>query len=87
MRRAIVEDTQHLLTNSSLDTMPKETDINIHEARLAACYDLAYRMNHPRIYRLAKTPVLVSDATLTFFGYLNPQDRIQDIAQISFKMD
>ncbi len=38
MRRAIVEDTQHLLTNSSLDTMLKETDINVNEARLTACY-------------------------------------------------
>lgn len=85
IRRAIVEDGQHLLTNSSLRAMFKEHKLDDDKDKIASCYDLAYRMDHPHLYRLSEKPVLNSEYSLNFLWVnLNPQDRIQNAAQNIF---
>ncbi len=85
IRKAIVADTQHLLTNSSFMAMMREHGLDSQEDKMQACYDLAYRMNHPNIYRISATPTLPSDYTLNFLWVnLNPQDRILGVAQNIF---
>lgn len=85
IRKAIVEDTQHVLTNSSLFAMLKEHKIDNDEGKIADCYSLAYCSKHPYIYRLSQTVVLASKYTLNFLWVnLNPQDRIADSAQNIF---
>ncbi len=87
MRLAILEDGQHVLTNQSLYEM-----IPIHESegfdknKLNLCYDLAHRLYHPHIYHPSTMPVTPNEYTLNFLWInLNPQDRIQNIAQNIFK--
>ena len=83
IRRAIAE--KQVTTNSSLIAQLKENEIEDDEKKVAACYDLAYRMNCPDIYRLSQTPILPGDYSLNFLWVnLNPQDRVQDIAQNIF---
>lgn len=85
IRKAILEDEQHLLTNSSLMGMLKECKLDTDEEKVNGCYDLAYRTNHPYIYPVSPTPVPTSAYTLNFLWVnLNPQDRIQDAAQHIF---
>lgn len=85
IRKAIVEDKGHTLNNSSLIALLKEHALEVNEEKLTACYDLAYRLNHPYIYRLSRTPILSSDYSLNFLWVnLNPQDRIKDTAQNIF---
>ncbi len=65
--------------------MLKEHALEADQEKLTACYDLAYRLNHPYIYRLSRTPILSSDYSLNFLWVnLNPQDRIKDMAQNIF---
>lgn len=87
IHRAIIEDhEEHLLTNSSLAAMLKEHELDRDEIHIEACCDLAYRINHPNIYRLSKTSVLPVDYTINFLWInLNPQDRVRDAAQNIFK--
>lgn len=86
LRRAIVEDKEPLFTNHTLMEKLEEYQLNTDEAKIIACYDLAYRLNNPHIYRLAKTAILTDAYTLNFLWInLNPQDRIQDTAQNIFK--
>jgi hypothetical protein len=86
IRRKIVEDKQYLLTNNSVIEMLKEHDLDQHIEKVASCYDLAYLMNHPHIYQLAPEPVSTSEYTLNFLWVnLDPQDRIQNLAQNIFK--
>lgn len=86
IRRTIVEDEQHRLTNSTLIEMLKENGLDTQEDKLAACYDLAYRMNHPYIYCLSSTTISADAYTLNFLWVnLNPQDRLHDLAQNIFK--
>jgi len=85
IRRKIVEDEQHVLTNSTFMAMLNEYGINA-QGEIAACYDLAYRMNHPYIYCLASDTVSADAYTLNFLWVnLNPQDRMNDLAQNIFK--
>lgn len=85
IRRTIVEDVGHVLNNSSLIALLKEHALEADEDKLTACYDLAYRLNHPYIYRLSRTPILPSDYSLNFLWVnLNPQDRVTDTAQSIF---
>jgi hypothetical protein len=86
IRRTIAEDKERLLTNSSLLTMLQEHGLHDQEDKVASCYDLAYRVNHPNLYRLAQTVPPPGDYTLNFLWVnLNPQDRVQDIAINIFK--
>lgn len=86
IRRAIVEDEHHSLTNSALIDMLKEHHLDNNEEKIIECCDLAYRLNHPYIYRVSQAPVLTNDYSLNFLWVnLNPQDRIQDVAQNIFK--
>lgn len=85
IRKAIVADEDHTLNNNSLIALLKEQSLEKDEERLTACYNLAYRLNHPYIYRLSRTPILSSDYNLNFLWVnLNPQDRIEDTAQNIF---
>lgn len=86
IRRLIVEDKQHALSNHSLMNMLKELGLDRDERKISDCYDLAYRLNHPYIYPISKIPVPTSDYNLNFLWVnLNPQDRIQNMAQNIFK--
>lgn len=85
IRKAIVEDKDHAINNSSLIALLEEHALEADEEKLTACYDLAYRLNHPYIYRLSRIPILSSDYSLNFLWVnLNPQDRIKDTAQNIF---
>ncbi len=85
IRRTIVEDKGHALNNSSLIALLKEYALEVDEKTLTACYDLAYRVNHPYIYRLSRAPILPSDYSLNFLWVnLNPQDRVTDTAKSIF---
>lgn len=85
IRKTIIEDEQHFLNNSSLFEMFKHYGLDHNEEKMAACYDLAFRINHPYIYPLAQKPVLASDYSLNFL-WVNeyPQNRNQDNAQNIF---
>ena len=85
IRKAIVEDEGHILNNSSLIALFKQHSLEANEEKLNKCYNLAYRLNHPYIYRLFRKPILSSDYNLNFLWVnLNPQDRIEDTAQNIF---
>lgn len=85
IRRKIVEDERHVLNNSSLIALFKEHALEADEDKLTACYDLAYRLNHPYLYRLSRAPILPSDYSLNFLWVnLNPQDRVINTAQSIF---
>jgi hypothetical protein len=85
IRKKIVEDKGHVLDNDSLIDLFKQHNLEADENKLNACYDLAYRLNHPYIYRLSLTPVLPIDYNLNFLWVnLNPQDRASDKAQNIF---
>lgn len=83
IRKMIIEDKDHLLTNISLMAMLKEHELD--EEKFITCCDLAYRLKHPYIYRVSQTVISPSDYTLNFLWVnLNPQDRTQDRAQNIF---
>lgn len=85
IRRAITEDEEYQLTTSSLNTMFSEYELTTDEEKIAACYNLAYRMNHPGIYLSSPISVPSSDYTLNFIWInLNPQDRVQNFAENIF---
>lgn len=85
IRRAIVEDTQHTLNNSSLIAMLQEHQLDADPQKIIDCWDLAYRSNHPYIYCLSQTPIPSSEYSLNFLWVnLNPQDRIEDTAENIF---
>ncbi len=87
LRRAIVEDHNHVLSNDFLPLLFQKYGVKCDEEKLKGCYDLAYRINHPYIYPPSQTSILShDDYTLNFLWInLNPQDRIQNIAQNIFK--
>lgn len=86
IRKAILEDEQHVLTNSSLMDLFKSHQLEPSEENLRGCYDLAYEANHPYIYRPSQQVVTTADYSLNFLWVnLNPQDRVQDTAQNIFK--
>lgn len=86
IRKIILEDLQYRLTNDSLITMLREYGLDTDEDAIAACYDQAYYMNHRSLCRVSKTPVLAHDYNLNFLWInLNPQDRIQNLAENIFK--
>lgn len=81
--RAIVEDELHSLTNRWLSHQIETYQLTNDE--ISKCYDLAYRMNNPYIYPLAKTPVSSKEYNLNFLWInLNPQDRTENVAQNIF---
>lgn len=85
IRKAIIEDKQHSLTNSSLIAMFKEHKLDNNHEKMSDCYELAYRLNHPYIYPPSPTPVPSNDYSLNFLWVnLNPQDRVKDVAQNIF---
>jgi len=85
IRKTILEDEDHLLTNHSLLAMLKEQGLDSDKDKVQGCYEIAYRLNHPYIYPLSPISVPASDYTLNFLWVnLNPQDRIQDTAQNIF---
>lgn len=86
IRKAIVEDDKHLLTNQSIMKMLKEHHLHNDLAKLSACYDLAFRLHHPGICQLSDNSVSTEDYSLNVLWVnLNPQDRIKDVAQSIFK--
>ncbi|MCX6990780.1 MAG: hypothetical protein NTX49_06950 [Chlamydiae bacterium] len=83
---AIRNDNKYLLNNPSLTEMFRRSGIEATEEKLAACYDLAYKVKNPYIYRPSPTPPALSNYTINFLWVnLNPQDRIADVAQNIFK--
>lgn len=83
--KTILQDRDHLLTNDSLQQLFKDRGIEMTEARLQACFDLAYHMKHPYIYRVSKSLPSPTDYTLNFLWVnLNPQDRDLNTAQNIF---
>ncbi|MBM3201787.1 MAG: hypothetical protein FJZ56_05210 [Chlamydiae bacterium] len=86
IRKAIIEDTNHELTNESLSCMLETAGLLSDPSNLKKCQKLAYYMNHPNIYPVAEAQVLPSEYTLNFLWVnLNPQDRELDAAQNIFK--
>ena len=86
IRLAILKDKEHLLNNHSLMEMFRREGLEITEDKLTACYDLAYKIKNPYIYRPSSTPPALSDYTINFLWVnLNPQDRVADVAQNIFK--
>lgn len=85
IRKAICEDTSHLLTNGWLDEMIITLANQLNQKEIEAIYDLAFEINHPRIYSQADTAISVNDYVLNFLWVnLNPQNRDEDIAQNIF---
>lgn len=83
--KSIAEDKEHSINNKSLIALFEKHELEPDEEKLTACYDLAYRLNHPYIYRLSRSAVVSSDYHLNFLWVnLNPQDRVKDIAQNIF---
>ena len=83
IRKAVIEDEDHSLNNNWLLEKLKTHDCM---DKITQCYDFAYEMNHPYIYPKSQTIIMPSDYNLNFLWVnLNPQDRIQDIAQNIFK--
>ena len=86
IRRAIIEDREHLLTNTSLTCMLVDRVLDLNDEKVLACHNLAYRINHPYIYPLPQIPIFTHDYNLNFLWInLNPQDRIKNIAEHIFK--
>lgn len=76
IRREIVKDKKHQLSNAWLLSKFDNLENLIDEKQKTKCYDLAYRINHPFIYPSAQTPIRVNEYTLNFLWVnLNPQDR------------
>ena len=85
IRKAILEDKKHVLNNSALRALLEEHKLEACEETLAACYNLAYSINHPDIYRLSEQAIAAKDYNLNFLWVnLNPQDRIKDTAHNIF---
>lgn len=85
IRRVIIEDEGQHLTNDDLTSMLREHNLDADKEKVLGCYSLAFRMNHPYIYQVAQKPILSSDYTLNFlWENLNPQNRVQDLAQNIF---
>lgn len=85
VRKAILEDKKHLMNNDSFLSMLKNYGLENDQEKLQICYDLAFRIAHPYIFRLSETPVPVSDYTLNFSWInLNPQNRSLNLAQNIF---
>lgn len=86
IRRAIIEDEKHQLDNTSIIRMIKECNLCLSEKDMDVLYDLAYRMNHPNIFRSGHSHVPACDYTLNFLWVnLEPQDRVQNVAQNIFR--
>lgn len=90
IRRAIVKDAStrkehYELNNDSLLRMLKKCGLREDAPRLAACYDLAYRMKHPYIYARIAVPVQPTEYTINFVWFnREPQDRVTNVAQNIF---
>jgi hypothetical protein len=73
IRRAIIEDKSHQITNAYLDLLFEENALSEQERQ--ECYDLAYLVDHPYLYRRATTITLPTDYILNFLWInLNSQD-------------
>lgn len=82
--KSILDDEEHLLNNALLTDMLKQHAL-VPPNNLSIYYDLAYRSNHPYIFRLSKKPLLEKEYTINFLWVnLNPQDRSADNAQNIF---
>ncbi len=74
------------ITNRSLTEMLKEENLIGQKAILDFCYDFAYLARHPYIYPLAERDVSVLEYSINLLWVnLNPQDRVQNIAQNIFR--
>jgi hypothetical protein len=86
IRRAIVEDEGQFLTNDKLSSMLKKHRLDHDKEKKLGCYNLAYRMNYPYIYQVARKRIPSSDYTLNFLWItLNPQNRTENKAQDIFR--
>lgn len=86
IRTKIAQDQQYHLDNSSIKVMLKKYGLGKNVEKFKALCDWAYRVEHPYIYLEAKTAIRSRDYVLIFLWVnLNPQNRIQNIAQNIFK--
>ncbi|MBI3236169.1 MAG: hypothetical protein HYZ48_00425, partial [Chlamydiales bacterium] len=85
IKQAISSDTKHRIDNNIFTQMLEEKGLLDNTQGKEACYHLAARLRHMRIYPPSATLVPTNHYNLNFLWInLNPQDRIQNIAQHIF---
>lgn len=85
IQKRILDDKESVLRAEDLLKELEENGVQVGEEGYRACFDLAYKLCHRRIYEPAKKPVCPSDYSLNFLWVnLNPQDRVADLAQNIF---
>lgn len=86
IRKQIVEDEKHLLTNDALNLLFEKYQDAADEEKMNGYHRLAYRLNHPHIYPVAQKSISTRDYSLNFLWVnLKPQDRSENTAKNIFK--